>query len=116
MRAVLRDRLRHILEAIESIEANCSRLDFQQFKDSKFLRFGVERCLEIISEASRHIPEAIKLQYPHIPWKRVADIGNRLRHAYDAVNSSIIWAIVEDDLPILKAVIQSIAETEDDGS
>jgi uncharacterized protein with HEPN domain len=29
------------------------------------------------------MPEALKLEHPHIDWRGVADIGNVLRHAYD---------------------------------
>jgi uncharacterized protein with HEPN domain len=43
---------------------------------------GVERLVEIISEASRHIPEVLKHRYPAVSWRSIADIGNILRHDY----------------------------------
>ena len=46
----------------------------------------VERGLEIISEASRRLPDEIKAKHPEIPWPKVAGIGNVLRHNYE--NSS----------------------------
>src|SRR5437762_12035974 len=81
-------RLSHVLDAIGQIEENTEGLSFQQFSRDKFRQLGVERCLEIISEASRHVPEDIKLRYNAVPWRRIADIGNRLRHAYHAVSSA----------------------------
>lgn len=42
-------------------------------------RWLVGRGIEIISEASRHLPDAIKSRHPGIPWPKVADIGNILR-------------------------------------
>jgi uncharacterized protein with HEPN domain len=42
----------------------------------------VERGVEIISEASRHLSDELKARHPKIPWSRVAGIGNILRHEY----------------------------------
>ncbi len=52
-----------------------------------------ERFLEIISEASRHIPDELKETEPTIPWNRVAGIGNHLRHAYHKVDAGILWQL-----------------------
>jgi uncharacterized protein with HEPN domain len=40
----------------------------------------VTRCLEIISEASRRLPESLKARHPEIPWKQIAGAGNVYRH------------------------------------
>src|ERR1700730_11423704 len=47
------------------------------------LRRAVERCVEIISEASRHIPMQMKVDFPEHPWEEIASIGNLLRHHYE---------------------------------
>jgi uncharacterized protein with HEPN domain len=97
-----------MLEAIEEIELHTNELTFDQFNGDRFLRLGIERCLEIISEASRHIPQAAKDRHPQIPWQRVADIANRIRHAYHAVDSQIVWEIVSHELAALKAAVQAM--------
>lgn len=48
------DRIPHILTAIQEIETNTSGLTLDEFKENRFRQLGIERCLEIISEASRH--------------------------------------------------------------
>jgi uncharacterized protein with HEPN domain len=63
----------------------------------------VERNLERISEASRHIPAGLKARHPSVGWRLVADLGNVLRHAYDQVSDERIWQIVTSDLASLKA-------------
>jgi uncharacterized protein with HEPN domain len=104
----LRDRLSHILEVIAQIEANTQGLSFDEFRADRFRQLGVERCLEIISEASRHIPEEIKARHPNIPWRRLGDMGNRLRHAYHAVDSGIVWEIVTVELNELRRVVDEV--------
>ena len=72
------------------------------------LRDAVERCLEIISEASRHVPAELKARHPEIPWRGVADFGNVLRHEYPNVKDPRVWQIVTGDLPPLKAAIEAM--------
>lgn len=104
----LSERLMHMLEAIGHIESKIEGLSLSQFRNDRFLQLGIERCLEIISEASRHIPEDTKDRYPNIPWRQVADIGNRIRHAYHAIDAEIIWEIANGELAELKQVLEAV--------
>ena len=74
------------------------------------LRDAVERCLERISEASRRLPQEVKATQPHIPWRKVADIGNVLRHEYDDVADAEVWRIVVDDLSTMRSAVQSMID------
>jgi uncharacterized protein with HEPN domain len=49
------------------------------FEPDRRKRWLVERGIEIISEASRHLPDELKARHPEIPWPKVAGIGNVLR-------------------------------------
>lgn len=72
------------------------------------LRLAVERLFEIISEASRFIPEDLKAKSANIPWRRIADLGNWLRHAYHRIDADILWNIAENDLAQLKRFVEQI--------
>ncbi|MEJ0097773.1 MAG: HepT-like ribonuclease domain-containing protein [Bauldia sp.] len=74
-------------------------------------RAALERFLEVISEASRHLPKAWKDDHAQIPWQRIADIGNVLRHAYTAVDLSILWGIYERDLSALEVAVDAMLAT-----
>jgi uncharacterized protein with HEPN domain len=69
-------------------------------------RMAVERGFEIISEASRHVPQSLKATEPEIPWQDIAGIGNILRHDYDGVQLSIIYGASLKGVPALEAALR----------
>lgn len=76
------ERLEHIPEAISRIERFMEGKRRGRFLSDPLLVDAVERNIERISEASRHIPEEMKARFPGIAWKEIAGIGNVLRHDY----------------------------------
>lgn len=107
----LSDRLAHVLTAIDDIRALLRGRSRADFAAGLMLRMAVERLFEVISEASRFIPEELKTRERDIPWQRMADLGNWLRHAYHRIDADILWNIVENDLDPLKHCIERIVRT-----
>ena len=68
-------------------------------------RAAYERFLEILSEASRHVPDASKAEFPQIEWRQIADLGNVIRHIYHNIDLEILWNIYENDLDSLERVV-----------
>jgi len=87
----LGDRLAHILAAIADIRKLLRSHSRADFASDLMARLAVERLFEIISEASRFIPEDMKAQAKDIPWQRMADLGNWLHHAHHRVDPDILW-------------------------
>lgn len=104
----LSDRLAHILTAIEHIRALLRNRSRAEFAADLTLRMAVERLFEIISEASRFIPEDMKVKEKDIAWQRMADLGNWLRHAYHRIDADTLWNIVENDLDPLKRFVERV--------
>jgi uncharacterized protein with HEPN domain len=103
--------LADIVEAIDGIAIALQGRSFEEFQADWLLRHGVQRGIEIISEASRHIPEDLKARRPEIPWTEVAGIGSILRHAYHRVSDQVIWNTATHALaPLRVAVIALLAD------
>lgn len=100
-------RLTDIVEAIELIRSEMAGVTLQAFEPDKRKRWLVERGIEIISEASRHLSNELKARHPEIPWPKVAGIGNVLRHEYEHVAHDVLWHVVRDDLPPLERVCRA---------
>jgi uncharacterized protein with HEPN domain len=75
--------LTDIVEAIERIHGVLENISLQEFETDWRRQWLVERGIEIISEASRHLTDEMKARHPEIPWQKVAAIGNVLRHNYE---------------------------------
>jgi uncharacterized protein with HEPN domain len=74
--------IEEMIDHLEYVLAKAQNLSSSQFRADRDTRQSVERSLEIISEASRLLPNELKEARPEIPWRKVADFGNVLRHAY----------------------------------
>jgi uncharacterized protein with HEPN domain len=92
-------------------------LDYEAFRDNQLVFYAVTRCLEIISEASRCIPEEMKARHPGIPWPEMAAAGNVYRHDYEDVQQRLVWGTVHGRFSELLAVVEiELARTDvDDG-
>jgi uncharacterized protein with HEPN domain len=97
-------RLIDMIEAIELIQNEMAGVTLEAFQADRRKCWLVERGLEIISEASRHLAADMKARHPQIPWLKVAGIGNVLRHEYENVAHDVLWHVVRDNLPPLEAV------------
>jgi len=96
-------RLADIAQAVEVIRIEMAGVELEAFETDIRRRWLVERALEIVSETSRRLPESLKARHPHIPWQKVAGLGNVLRHDYERVAPDLIWRLVQDDLSTLAA-------------
>ncbi len=99
--AVLHDIERHINLADEFVAGR----DREAFQNDTRTVFAVIRCLEIISEATRRLPEDLKARHPSIPWRDIAGAGNVYRHDYEEVAAKLVWDTVQLALPPLQAAI-----------
>jgi uncharacterized protein with HEPN domain len=100
--------LAEILEAIEGIETHTTGKSLADFERDWLLRLAVQRALEIISEACRHIPDEFLGAAPDVPWKKIRGIGNILRHEYHKIADDVIWAVVVENIGPLKTAIDAI--------
>lgn len=102
------ERLHHILEAIDGIQDTIAGLTKEIVMEQWTLRSAIERGLEIISEASRHIPDEIAARHPEIPWRNVRGIGNILRHDYPGVDRNVVWFAATEALDDLKLTARAM--------
>lgn len=99
--------LKHILESINVIELYTSS-GSNVFLRGRMRQDAVIRRLEVIGEAVKHLAPDIKESRPDIPWREISALPDKLLHEYFGVNLRLVWAVLERDLPDLKAAVQSL--------
>ncbi|WP_297515050.1 HepT-like ribonuclease domain-containing protein [uncultured Caulobacter sp.] len=69
--------------------------------------YAATRCLEIISEACRRLPDDLTGRYPMIDWRAIKAAGNIYRHEYEGVEERIVWTTIRDFLGDLEAAVRA---------
>lgn len=100
--------LEDIAESIKHIEEYTKGVKEADFYRDTKLQDAVLRRLEIIGEAVKKIPQAIKSKYPDVPWKEIAGTRDILSHEYFRVNLERIWKTIQEDLLPFKEKIEEI--------
>jgi uncharacterized protein with HEPN domain len=103
--------LSDILHAVELIESFISDTrDFESYLSDLKTQSAIERQLGIIGEAVNKFERA----FPGFTIKnarKIVGFRNRLIHTYDAVDPSIVWAIIKNYLTPLKSEVISLLRT-----
>jgi len=100
-------------DAVSGIQDATASLSYDAFANSWIMQRAVERGLEIISEASQHIPDGLRAIVPQIPWRQIAAIGNLLRHEYQRADILATWNLIDRHLlPLATAIEQLITDVE----
>jgi len=71
---------------------------------------AVIRNFEVVGEAAKRLSPEFVAAHPKVPWRRIAGFRDVLIHAYDRVDLSEIWNIIEQHLPSLIDEIKRIRQ------
>lgn len=101
--AVLGDIRRNI----DLAEGFARNVTVEQFMADILRIYATTRALEIISEASRRLPDDLKARHPDVPWQNIAGAGNVYRHGYDIVVAEVIWQTARTGLAALREAVET---------
>ena len=102
--------LEDIVDAMNKAEMFVAGMTFEQFDADIKTQYAVVRAIEIMGEATKRLPRAIRSRYPGVPWKDMAGMRDRIIHGYDNVNLRIVWDVAKRDIPQIKPQIQQILD------
>lgn len=102
--------LQHILDAINKVEEYVS-VGHDTFMSTSHWQDAVIRQLEIIGEATKNLSDNLRMNYPQVPWKRIAGLRDILIHNYMGVDIPAVWEITQKNLPELKLQIKEMLPT-----
>jgi len=106
-----RDYFQDILDSINEIDDFVKGMTFTDFTKDKKTINAVVRSIEVIGEAAKNIPPAVRIKYPDIPWKKMSGMRDKLIHEYFGIDLEIIWQTTKTDIPVMKQPIADIIKT-----
>ena len=79
------------------------------FAADELVTDAVLRNLELLGEAAKQIPDAVRDRHPAVPWRRIAGLRDVLAHAYFGLEDETIWQIVSSSVPALADQLNAVA-------
>ncbi|MBD3229209.1 MAG: DUF86 domain-containing protein [Candidatus Lokiarchaeota archaeon] len=103
-----------ILEAIENIKLYIKNMEFDDFVVDKKTIDAVVKNLMVIGEASKNLPQIIRIKYPEVNWKGAIGMKDKLVHGYFGISVQIVWETIINDIPNFESQIKEIMKKEVD--
>ena len=100
-----KERLNHMLAAIERVIRYTSGKAFDDLKSDDMMYYAVVKNIEIIGEAANLLSPEFIASHPATPWKQVRGMRKYIVHEYFQIDDVVVWGVVKDDIPILQAQI-----------
>lgn len=106
----MKDERTYLVYIRDSIQAiNEYTVDGREtFMATTIVQDAVLHRLEALTDATGHLSEERKAQYPAVDWRAIRGFRNRLAHDYMGINLEIVWSVVTKYLPSLKAAVDAM--------
>jgi uncharacterized protein with HEPN domain len=102
----------HIKDCIARIKTYTQGIDEAEFLKQTIIQDAVIRNFEIIGEATKQLNSDFREKHPHIEWKKIAGMRDKLIHDYIGVDLWAVWGVVENIIPELDNSIEKIIQQE----
>jgi uncharacterized protein with HEPN domain len=99
-----------ILEAINKIEHYTRHISFEQLMKDERTKDAILRNIQIIGEATKHIPDSLVAAHPDIDWSGIAGTRDIITHRYFRVDWHLIWTSIQEELPVLKVQVLKLMQ------
>ena len=95
-----------IFRATQRLQQSVAGLSYLDFEEDQQKQDSVYYRLLVLSEAARRLTAEDHQLCPGPSWRTICDLGNVLRHAYDAIDLQTVWDILHQDIPPLKEAVE----------
>ena len=97
-----------MLDAAERIGRLTAGLDYAAFVEDERTSLAVERLLENVGEAARHVSPELQSARPGIPWQGIIGVRNVLAHQYGVVDQRKVWQAAKEGIAALVPLLEAL--------
>jgi uncharacterized protein with HEPN domain len=102
------ERLDDIMVALERVERRVRDLGVTTHEDLDDDTVSIVAwSLLVMGEAIKALPPDLRSRHPGVDWQGLAGLRDRLAHQYFRIELDRVWAIIEGDLPPLRAAVEA---------
>ena len=105
-------RLRHMIDAAETIGRVIAGRRREDLDAHETLALALTRAIEIFGEAASRLSPEARAAAPQAPWAEIIGMRNRLVHAYFDVDHDIVWKAATEEIPALLPIIRSLLQAD----
>jgi uncharacterized protein with HEPN domain len=108
MRRDVRVYVADILDEMDRIERFISGKDLEALRSDDMAAYAVIRAFEVMGEAAKQVPDAVRARCPDVMWREMAGMRDRLAHAYWGIDLAFAWAAVHERFPIERPALRRL--------
>ena len=102
--------IQDMLDFSEKVLAYTDGLDERAFFTGALTYDATIHNILLIGEAASNIPLNVRQARPTIPWGEIIGTRNRVVHSYRELNQSVIWKIIQMEIPALIPQLRKLLE------
>lgn len=101
----------HMIDSMDQISEYTDQISMAEFKENRLIQDAVVRNFEIVGEAAKKVSIQTKKKFPHIPWKNMAGMRDKLIHNYMGVDLDAVWKTIEDIVPSMRKKLDEVVQS-----
>ena len=104
--------LRQIVEVCDKAVELRNSTTLEEFRGDWRKQMLGERLVEVLGEAVKRVPDALRNRHSQLPWKKIAGTRDYIAHGYDSVDYDVIWGVLNVEAGKLKESVLAILAEE----
>ena len=103
--ALLLDMLSYAEEASQIVKG----LTYERYVADRIRVLALERALELVGEAARHVSQERKNSIGNVPWKQINGQRDALAQMYGEIDHFQLYRTASEDIPRLIVVLRKVS-------
>ncbi|MFQ5472302.1 MAG: DUF86 domain-containing protein [Dehalococcoidia bacterium] len=101
-----------MLDETAYLAEQTNALSRAQFLKDETAKRAFVRSIEIMGEAAKKVPLAMRQRYPDVEWREMAARRDKVVHRYFGVDYEIVWDVALNKTPVLRRQISEMLRRE----